>query len=168
MTVLTIILGVLLIIASAVCLAHPLFTAIAIGVWLAIGLLCGGISDLVVNSRVKKSGWFIALDIVSIILGLVIIFSNFGALLATDMLITIMGCLILFDGIARIPLALALKKQGEKWGIVLASGILSIIAACMIISNYFTGLFVADIMFSSAILVQGITLIASAVAGQDN
>lgn len=165
MRILSVILGVALVVLGGWCAASPVTTAVAIGWLFGALLLISGIVMLVSAFQGTKSVWDILLAILAIFAGGSTLCSSFGALIAVDILMTIVAVSFLISGIARIILAFKLRGYISQWWVGLVSGILSVIAALLLITNPFTGLLVADVIFSANLIVEGLSFIAAGIIG---
>lgn len=179
MKVLAVVLGILVIIAGIFCAFYPGLTVMTF-IWiLGIAMVVAGISNLCTYSAKKKNGqatgWTIFGAIVSILLGLFIVFSKLFALEINAILIIFLGAWLFVYGIFTIIAACkvhSLAKEnpdtafGSNWGWGLALGIIMVLLGILILCNFFTSMIVIDaffgILIGVSIIVAGINTIALA------
>ena len=169
---LVILMGLLMVIGGVYCLFTPVTTFLATGYVVGVIIFCDAIGNIVawVNAKtyVEVSGWYLANAIISLIFGIVVIVS-LRMQIAVDMFIVYaIAIWVIILGISRISLAIRMKKlieklpkvfKNNKWGYVLALGILMVIFGllCMIrpvVLSSMLGVFIALIMiFAGASLI---------------
>jgi uncharacterized membrane protein HdeD (DUF308 family) len=106
----------------------------------------------------KNSGWFIALGIVMVILGIAAIVEP---LMATVAVARVFSWIFLFAGIIRIVYAVQSRRDPGFW-LKLLIGILYVIAGISLLSNIFGAALTLTIAFGIAILGQGILEVIAA------
>lgn len=167
MTVLSIIMGVLLMMGGFYFLFTPGITFLSM--WMIVGILLviEGITEIGRFGVRKKTGKSSALDLVTgimaLVLGLVVLFNRFASVIVDVVLIYIFAVWIIVRGGMQIGGSMTLKKLGlSSWVWVLIAGILSIV-----IGIY--GLFHPRLMaiaigwlFGFIIIMEGINLITMA------
>lgn len=165
MKVITIILGILTILAGFFCIAHPAFTAFSIAWILGFLLILSGI-NILVSFFGKKEGSKsdVFFGILSIIGGIAML-CNYWFQFFTDMIIVmIVAGLILLMGILRISTSLKLKKENQPWILAMISGILSILIAIMAFINPVAGIMFIDYILAVIFIVQGINLLSFGIS----
>ena len=146
--------GILLIIGGMVALAAPFIAALFAALWVAWGLVFGGIAELVsAYSASDNRMWKIVLGILYLAVGLYILVHPAVGLVA---LALTLAWLFLFQGIVSIIGSLALRPL-SGWGWWLFDGIITIILAFLIFSGW-----PGDSVVIISILV-GVSLIISGV-----
>ena len=160
MKVVTIILGVITLLAGIFCLAHPAFTAFSIAWLLGLLLIASGIS-IIANYFSKKegSGWDIFFSILSIIGGGLLMCNYFSALFADTIIVYFIAGMVAFMGISRIASSLQMKKGGAPWVWTLISGIISLLVSLFTFVNPMFGILFIDYKFAVIFIIQGINLI---------
>jgi uncharacterized membrane protein HdeD (DUF308 family) len=158
-------LGVLVIIFSIIALAFPAVLFISL-VWiLAIILFFVGIEKIITGIFLpQRSKWAtIGLGILVLIFaGLAIAFP-----IATAYVIVVfIGIALLFDGIARVVEGMSGKHSGWQRAALIGVGILSIIIAIAFLASPLFGAIVSGIIIAVALLITGMQMVASGVAGQ--
>ena len=180
MKVLAVILGVLVIIAGIFCVIDPAWIAVA-GIWiLGVALVVMGISNLCTYSEKKKhgqaTGWTIFGAIVSIIVGLFIMFSRLFGLLLTNTIITIIiGAWLLVYGVITIVTSIKVHSVakatpnatfGKRWGWGLTLGILMVVAGLLVLIFPMVSTFTIDILvgvyLGVMLMISGVNTIALA------
>lgn len=165
MKAVTIILGILTIIAGILCIAHPAFTAFSIAWILGFLLMLSGINILVSYfSRKEGSKSDVFFGILSIIGGLFLLFDYWSQLFTDIVIVIIIASLIMLMGILRINVSIKLKKSSQSWIPVLISGILSILIALMAFINPMAGILLIDYMLAFIFIIQGISLLSFGIS----
>lgn len=165
MKIITIISGILTILAGIFCLAHPAFTAFSLAWILGFLLIISGINILVGYFSKKegsKSDVFFA--ILSIIGGVLLLFNYWMQLLTNVVIIIVIAGFILIMGILRITASLRFKKDGLPWVLSMLSGILSVLVALMAFINPAAGILLMDYILSFIFIVQGINLLSFGIS----
>lgn len=162
MKVLSIIFGILIMIAGVVFLFHPGRAAVAIGLIFSIGLILGGINAVVLYfARKIGSGWNVFFGIVSAACGIFLLsYGVAGSFAVTFVMSVVMAAVIIMSGIAGIAGAVELKRLRLSWGYVMFFGIFSVVVGLVAIC---VPLFAADlllVMFSISLIMEGIDLIS--------
>ena len=168
--VLMIILGVLGLAAGILILVFPDIGIATLIILTAVGLLFLGISRLGASiSEPGLPGWLRALGIVVGVLAIilwviVLIYPAFGAAL----LIAFLAVGLIFHGIDRISVD-GMNQSAAGWsrGLAVVAGVLLIIFGILVLlfpSGF--GLFTAVVFFSIALIIAGLSAIASGVAGR--
>ena len=166
MTVFSIILGVLLIIAGIVCLATPLGTAFALMYLFIILLFVMGIVSFVRCIANKEFGIDFVFAIITILLGLLILLSPYATFITEGVMIYLMAGWLVVRGIVGIVLAAKAKPLtgGGLFAVALIVNIIMILAG---IFSFVHPLFITvafGILASCYFIVAGIDLIAEGVA----
>lgn len=165
MTALSIILGVLLIIAGAICLFTPVSTTFALMYFFIILLFVTGIFTFIRCIVAKSFGVDFVFSIITIILGIVILISPYATFITELVMVYIMAAWLVIDGIVGIVMAAKFKKL-TGGGIFAVSLILSILTILVGIYSFvhpvfFSGFF--GILASIFFIVAGAEMIGSAI-----
>ena len=101
-------------------------------------------------------GWSVLSAVVALLFGLLILFNPLAGVVGLTLLI---GAYLLLDGVSLVGLSLDQRKRGSsRWGLLLASGIVDLILAALI-------LFLSGIGSAVVIgVILGIDLIAAGIA----
>lgn len=179
MKVLAVVLGVLVIIAGIFCIVDPVWIAVA-GIWiLGIALIVMGVSNLCTYSEKKKNGqatgWTIFGAIVSILVGLFIIFSRVFSLEVNFFLTILIGAWLFVYGVITIVTAVKVHTVakaapesgfGKRWGWGLALGIIMVLAGLLVLIfpmiSTFTIDFMVGIYLGVMLIISGVDTIALA------
>ena len=127
MRVLTIISGLLMLLAGVWCFANPgasfLSLAFVLGIVMMLAGLIGSVNYFTEKNRNAESGWVIAESILTFILGCIVLSNQ----IVVDAMVAIFfGMWLLFSGCLRIVAAFQLKKLKEKaWHWTLGFGIMA-------------------------------------------
>ncbi|MFQ5919527.1 MAG: HdeD family acid-resistance protein [Thermoplasmata archaeon] len=167
--VLTIVLGILGLIAGVLVLLFPEISILTLVIVMAVGLLFLGLSRLGISiAEPGLPGWLRALGIVvgiiAIILWiLVLVFPGFGVAL----LIAFLAVGLIFHGIDRVSVD-GMNQDAPGWsrGLAIVAGVLLIIFGILVI--LFPGGFgvlTVVLFLSIGLIIAGLSAIASGVAG---
>ena len=157
MRILTIISGLLMLVAGVWCFANPgasfLSLAFILGIVMIIAGLTGAANYFTEKNRHAESGWVIAESILTSILGCIVLSNQ---IIVDSMVAIFFGMWLLFSGCLRIVAAFQLRKLREKaWHWTLDFGILaSIIGLYTFINPITLGLTVV-LLVGASFVVQG-------------
>ncbi len=162
--------GILLIMLSIYIFNNPINVLAGISIWFGLLVFIAGALGIIswfANDETDREGMLILWSIVSAIVGLLLLFN----LVATMKLITIIfGVWMLATGVHLTKSGLLLKDKYSLGWIMVIAGILSVIAAVMVILNIGTGAVGISILLGVQVLMAGIALVVfsfvkKAVAG---
>ena len=127
--VLSVIAGVLLIIAGIICLCNQETAILSVGLLLGIFMLVSGIVQIIMFVRGREmyfsSAWLLLDGILTVLLSLFLLFNRAFTLLSLPMLFALW---LLFSGVSRIVAAVDLRALGSRrWGWILALGIILLV-----------------------------------------
>jgi len=157
MRALTIISGLLMLLAGVWCFANPgasfLSLAFILGIVMIIAGLVGSINYFTEKNRNAESGWVIAESILTFILGCIVLSNQ---IVVDAMVVIFFGMWLLFSGCLRIVAAFQLRKLKENaWHWTLVFGILaSIIGLYAFINPITFGLSVV-LLVGAFFIIQG-------------
>lgn len=129
MMILSIILGILMIIAGACCLFTPLTTYLATGYFMCAMLLVYGIAGLVRCFMKKANALEIVVSVLAIIAGLISLFNPGSTLVFSTMMIYMTAAWFLVMSIVSIVIAFKVKGKDSLWILLLITGIIGVILA---------------------------------------
>jgi len=161
MRILTIITGVLLVLTSIWCFAHPGATFASLAFILGCVMLFHGISGVLnyISTKDTQNGasWVLSDGIITFILACIVLSNQ----LAIDAIIPLFfGMWILFSGTMRIVASINLKKLGEKaWGITFALGLIGMIAGIYSFFNSIAAGLALVLMIGIFFLLQGVNML---------
>ena len=126
---LSIIAGVLLIIAGIICLCHQETAALSAGILLGVFMLVSGIVEIALfiwgRDFYFGSAGLLLDGILTVLLSLFLLFNRAFTLLSLPMLFALW---LLFSGVSRIVAAVDLRALGSRrWGWILALGIILLV-----------------------------------------
>lgn len=170
MTVVSVILGILLVICGFSIMFTPLLTFLGAGTLFAIVLLVWGIMAVVRGASAKVYGLTFVLAIIAIILGFLILISP-ATTFATDMLILYLAAIFLIvRGLVAIILSAKSAKgnpsKGWIWGIVL--GICAIIIGIFCLANPLFEAAVLGFLIAFYFIYVGFDMIYLGTSGGDD
>ncbi len=160
-------LGIIIAVLSVIIILHPITGFLSI-IWLVgILLLIIGIemivSHIVTPHRSRFAG--VSLGIAVIILAII---SIGFPLIASIIVISLLGFALLFSGISKIIHGIS-NKQDKKWrrGFSIAAGTFSIVLAVLILLFPLIGIVFAGFLIGIALLVTGFQMISTGVIGRN-
>ena len=132
MTVLFIILGILLVAGGFSCIFTPLLTFMNYGYFVVILMFIFGILGIIRAIASKKFGVNFVFDILSVVLGAVLLSFPDSLLLAESMMLTMTAIWFVMMGIVTIIDAISIKKLTSSglWILPLIFGILDVLVGC--------------------------------------
>ena len=158
-------LGILVIALSIFALAFPAYTFLSVIVILSIILFFVGIEKIITGMFLpSKSRWTtVGLGILVLIFaGLAISFP-----VATAFIVIIfIGIALLFSGIARVVEGMSGHHSGWSRAFLIGVGILAIIISIAVLVSPMFGAALAGVIIAIGLLITGIQMVASGVAGQ--
>ncbi|MBQ6152432.1 MAG: DUF308 domain-containing protein [Ruminococcus sp.] len=170
MTVLSIILGVLLIIGGIVCLATPIGTAFSLMYFFMILLFVMGIFSFIRCIVYKEFGIEFAFAIITMIAGLLILFSPYATFITELVMIYIMAGWLVVRGIVGIVMAVKVKPL-TSGGLFAAALIISILTILAGIYSFFHPVFFGGFLGLLAgcfFIVAGVDLIGDSIIAKQN
>ena len=166
----SVILGVLMIIAGVYCFFTPVETSTVIP--FVLGIVGRIVTWFDIRNIVRQSAWVLVSAVVSLIFGLMLMFSPVLQMSIGVVVILLTGWWILALGIIRIVHAfhlLKIKREsegfgfgeiiGSNWWIALILGILLTIFGLIVILNPMLGLGVIGVLVGCSVITAGINLI---------
>ncbi|MBK5245970.1 MAG: DUF308 domain-containing protein [Peptostreptococcaceae bacterium] len=157
MRILTIISGLLMMLAGVWCFANPgasfMSLAFILGIVMIIAGLTGAVNYFTEKNRNAEAGWVIAESILTFILGCIVLLNQ---IVVDAMVLIFFGMWLLYSGSLRIVAAFQLRKLKEKaWHWTLVFGVLaSVIGLYAFINPLTLGLSVI-LMVGAFFIVQG-------------
>ncbi len=162
--ILSLILGILLIVAGFLALINPIDTSLALISWVGILLLITGLIRTIryFTNDLFRSGVFLVGAILDIILGIYMVGNNVTSLKALTMVI---GFWELFGGIASIAASIDFKRFSvQRWWMGLISGALSIVFGYMLITDLHLGLVYISVLLALHLFMNGLVYISTSLA----
>ncbi len=151
--------GILLFILGVIAIWVPAATAISIT--LLVGILCivAGVVQLlrVFQNREHASFWTLLISaVLAVLIGvLLLVFPLHGALA----LALLLGIWFLIHGVIQIGISIQMRHYSSNWGLMLISGIISVILAIIIWSGWPLGaLWVVGLMLGINLIFFGASL----------
>ena len=176
MTIITVIFGVLLILAGFSSMLTPLVTLFSAGYFLSILLFVDGIFGLISAFQGRKSFFSIISSVLAIVVGVIAMIRPGSTLILDAFIVYLMAALFAVRGVLSILAALQAKKLGLKgwfWGAIL--GVLEIILGiysfahpmvAAIATGILIGLYFVEAGFDLIVLAMAAREIENAVAGE--
>ena len=127
MVVLSVLCGVLMIIAGFSCMFTPLATFLSTGYFLAIMMLVYGIVEIVRFFQKQAGVLELIVGILGVIVGLVCIFKPGSQLVFDTMLLYFIAAWIVIQGIVTLVLSIKTREERSGWIFGVIMGILAII-----------------------------------------
>ncbi len=149
--------AVLLVIAGAVAIIYPLFSSVALAIFLGWVLIAVGIFQLIslIGSSKVPHFW---LQLISAVLAVVVgfLFLNNPAA-AVGTLVLLMIVFFMIEGVSKIVFSLSIRPL-PNWGWVLASGIVSVLIAAYLLSSPELSLLMLGIFIGIQLISQGLAI----------
>lgn len=149
--------AVLLVIAGAVAIIYPLFSSVALALFLGWVLIAVGIFQLIslIGSSKVPHFW---LQLVSSVLAVVVgfLFVNNPAA-AVGTLVLLMIVFFMIEGVSKIVFSLSIRPL-PNWGWVLASGVVSVVIAAYLLSSPALSLLMLGIFIGIQLISQGLAI----------
>lgn len=140
--------GIILIILGLLAIWLPVFTTFSLTLLIGSILLIGGAIQLFRTFRgIKTASFWVSLIncLLAIIVGILLLFYPMHGRMFLTLLL---GIFFLFQGVTQIAMGIHIKPISRNWGLLVVSGIVSIILSILIwskwpsISSWFIGLLV--------------------------
>ena len=164
MSILSIILGVILIAGGVFCMFTPLGTFLSAGYMIAIMLFIYGIFG-VVRFFQKEAG---ALELISSILGIIVgviaIVRPGGTLVIDNFVLNMVSAWLLVKGLIHIIVSIQGRNEIKGWGWGVAAGALSIVAGILSFLNPTITAMTVGILMGMIFMENGIDLIVLGTA----
>lgn len=162
MQIFMIILGVVFILCGISCMFTPLLTTMELGYFFIALLLVYGIARIVKSVSAKEYGLDIALGILSVLLGLAILFIPGLKAMTTGALLYVMAGWFVVQGIISIINAMKRKKSesGSMWIWGICSGVLCLLMGIYSAIHPIVLALTMGLMVGLYFIVSGINMIA--------
>ncbi|WP_322516920.1 HdeD family acid-resistance protein [Rhodopseudomonas palustris] len=161
--------GILLLVFGFAAILLPLLASLAITILLGWLFLVSGIAGLAFSYWARQAPgfwWSLASAILAVIAGVILILMPVQGTLTLTLVI---GVYFLAEGVATIMYALQHRgRLSERWGWMLAAGVLDIIVAFIIISGWpGTAAWAVGLLVGINLVFGGTSLIAMALAARN-
>lgn len=155
--------GIIMVIAGIYTFFQPLAALAALALILGIAFIISGVGYLGTFFSGARSGWFIALGLLNIMVGIVFV-SNLRQAIVILPFLFAFWCL--FAGAVQISAAVQMHKMVARlWVWPLISGIVGIIVGFLILYNPLAGAVAITILLGIYLLVSGIASILEYIGG---
>ena len=163
MTILSIIMGIIMIFSGFSCMVSPLATFLATGYFLCIMMLFYGIVGLVRAFRRETDPLEIITSVLAIIAGLIALFRPGSSLVFDSMMINLTAAWFLVMGVVSIVVAFKLRRVVDYWWLGLISGILGVILGIYSFMHPSVVAVSSGILIGFHFIETGITMIVMAI-----
>jgi uncharacterized membrane protein HdeD (DUF308 family) len=144
-------------------LATVVFVKLAGWLFLIGGVV--GIATFFTGRRVPGSFWSFLGSALAILVGIYLLYRPFAGMLSLTL---VLAAFFLAQGVTQIFASLSHRRVLKSWGWVLLSGVVDLILAGIIMSGWpETSAWVIGILVGVNLLMIGISLIMTAIAGRD-
>lgn len=177
MKVLSVILGFLLLLGGIGCLLTPGLTYYTLTWVISLAMFVHAIGDICAYTHRRAfglaGGWTLAGAIISLILAVILLFSNTMQFVVGTLLIILAAVWMLLLGVIRIVTACKIhafrrtlpeESQGSLWLITLVFGLLMVLVGIIGLINPLILAATIGVLISLYLILSGITLIASCFA----
>jgi len=159
MSILSIILGVLLIIGGVCCMFTPFATFLSAGFIIAIMMFVYGVYG-VVRFFNKESGVLeLISSILAILVGVIAVVRPGSTLVLDDFVLNMVSAWLLVKGFINIIVAIRVRDEVKGWGWGVAAGVLSIIAGVLSFMHPMITALTVGIMMGMFFIENGIDMI---------
>lgn len=153
--------GAILVVLGVLSLLYPFVVLVTTAIFMGVGLLFCGLNHLVpyisMRNNPQRPVWMLPLAIVDIVVG-VLFLSHIG--LAIFTVTTLVGAWMLMTGGIRVFIAFKLKEAGaEKWWLMLASAILIMLVAGILLANPFVAGVAIALLTGASLIGMGVLVI---------
>jgi len=131
MTVISIILGILLIFAGFSCMFTPLATFLSTGYFITILLLVYGIMGIVRFCKKEAGGLELVVSILAVLAGVFALFRPGQRLLIDGLVLYFIATWLIIQGVISIVLSIQVRKERKGWVWGLIAGILGVVAGIL-------------------------------------
>lgn len=147
--------GVLMVVAGIYAWFHPVAALAGLALYIGAMFIVAGVSYLAAYFSNNTSGWYLALGLLDVFLGIVLV-SNLRQTMA--MVPFLFGFWCLFSGILQISAALNLRKTAVNniWVWPLISGVLGMVFAFLIMYNPLAGALAISILMGVYLFIYGV------------
>lgn len=157
--------GVILAVLGLLALGSPFVTTVVAGEFVGVLLVIGGIvglAGLFTARGMPGFLWTLLASALAILFGMFLIFHPLAGILSLTLGL---GIFFAAQGIAQIFASLAHRRVLRSWGWVLASGVVDLILAGIIIAGWpETATWVIGVLVGVNLLVYGVALVMTAIA----
>lgn len=160
-SILYLIQGVLMVAGGVVAMLYPLFTSVALAIFIGWILVIMGIAQAIGLIGATKVPHF-WLQLISVVLALVIgwLFIRNPAQ-GIETLAVLMIVFLMIEGISKIVLALTIRPL-QRWGWVLVSGLIGVLLSAYLLTSPGAGIVLLGLLFGITLIVEGAALAALA------
>lgn len=156
--------GLLAVFFAVIAFVAPIATAWALALFWGIFAFFDGLATISTGWRLHRQGirwWpYLLFGIIGILAGMVaIIWPGITIVI----LVYVIGLWAIFGGVSEVFAALSIKREFDRWWIMLLSGILSVIFGLLIIASPFEGMLVMIWFLAGFTLLVGIFLLIFAL-----
>jgi uncharacterized membrane protein HdeD (DUF308 family) len=153
--------GVLMVIGGVIAVIYPLFTSVALAIFIGWTLIIMGIAQgigLIGATRVPHF-W---LQLISVVLAIVIgwLFIRNPAQ-GVETLALLMIVYLMIEGMSKIVLSLTIRPL-PRWGWILVSGFIGVLLSAWLLTNPGISIVVLGLFFGITLIVEGAALAALA------
>ena len=159
MTILTIILGVVLMIGGFSCLLTPFASFLAAGYIIGIMLFVYGIASLIREIQTKAGVLAYISSVLAIIVGFFAMVHPGGTLAIDMMLLDFVAIWFLIHGVTGLVLSIRLRHEVPLWGLGVVSGIFGIIAGVISLINPVAEMFAVGTLIAIYMIETGLGLV---------
>jgi uncharacterized membrane protein HdeD (DUF308 family) len=149
--------GVLMVVGGVVAVLYPLFTTVALAIFVGWTLIIMGIVQAIGLIGATKVPHF-WLQLISVVLALVIgwLFIRNPAQ-GVETLALLMIVFLMIEGIAKIVLALTIRPL-PRWGWMLGSGLIGVLLSAWLLANPNVSIVILGLFFGITLILEGAAL----------
>lgn len=152
--------GLLMALLGIIVLFTPYESLVALTLFIGFMLLLSGLSEILIfidQRKDERSGWWLAGGILSLIIGIWILFGRGSDALLT-LIPIVFAAWVLFSGVLRIVGSLSLRSYGAKyWWLSTLLGILYSLAGVILLFAPYLSSMIVVYMIAFSLILYGIT-----------
>ena len=162
MTVLSTIMGILLIIGGFSCMFTPLATVLQTGIFIGIMMLVYGITGIIRGFKNRATALEVIISVLALIVGLISIFRPGSTLVFDAIMLNMFAVWYIVQGVISIVAAIQVRKLFSGWILGLISGILGVVLGLYSFAHPMVTAVTVGILIGLYFVESGFNLIAIA------
>jgi len=158
-------LGVALLVMGFLALSNLFFATVVSVLYVGVLMLIGGIGQIVMAFRLRKSGGFFLWFMSGLLYAAVGALAIYNPLLAAQALTFLLAVLLVAAGLARIGVGWSARRAGKGWGWVVAAGVLGIIVGAVVLLGWpLNSLLMLGVILAVDLTFLGVSAVAFGLA----
>lgn len=151
-----VVLGATLLALGVIACAHLFIASLASVLYIGAMMFIGGIGQIVLSVRVRKSGWFFFWSLSGLLYTGAGLMAFYNPLLAAQVLTLFLATAIALSGCIRIAVGFG-TRPADGWGWLVVSGVLGLIAGMIIFMGWpVNSLLLLGLLLAFDLIFQGV------------